>query len=73
MDYNVKLMKEQAKAHEKIKVSNPRAKCKHWTNLAIRKDGEVKPEDIGLCRKYSIVKDATGYCDQGKEKKDGKD
>ena len=49
------------------------AKCKHWTNLAIRKDGEVKPEDIGLCRKYSIVKDATGYCDQGKEKKDGKD
>ena len=42
-------------------------KCKNWKNFTVRKGGEVMPEDMGLCTKYSIVKDAVGYCDMEKE------
>ena len=45
-------------------------RCKYWKNFSVR--NEAKPEDMGLCTKYSIVKDAVGYCDMGKEKEDGK-
>lgn len=40
-------------------------RCEKWRNFAVRKD--VTPEDLGLCTRYSIVKDAMGYCDKGKE------
>lgn len=44
--------------------------CEKWRNFTMRKDGEAKPEDMGLCEEYSRVKTACGYCDKGKEKKD---
>lgn len=47
-------------------------KCEKWRNFTMRKDGEAKPDDLGLCEEYSRVKAACGYCDMGKEKKDGK-
>ena len=42
--------------------------CEKWQNFAMRKDGEAKPEDMGLCCEYRAVKEAMGYCDKGKEK-----
>ena len=44
--------------------------CMKWKNFTMRPNGEAKPEDMGLCCEYSIVKDANGYCDKGKEKED---
>ncbi len=46
-------------------------RCGKWRNFTLRPGDEAKPEDMGLCGEYSIVKEACGYCDKGKEKEDG--
>lgn len=46
-------------------------RCEKWRNFTLRPNNEAKPDDLGLCDEYSRVKEACGYCDKGKEKKDG--
>lgn len=75
MEAIMKALQQQVKAAKAVTTRESEYitrcwKCEKWRNFTLRPNDEAKPEDMGLCCEYSIVKDACGYCDMGKEKKD---